>query len=466
MTEQNSHHQANAIYYQVLLLLGDILLLYLALWGALALRYSSTTDWTLFLRHAQPFTAVYALWLVLFYTNNFYNLTRVRDQFNIYFDLTRTLLVGTVIGVLVFYLLPAYDLTPKRLLVLDAGIFGVALALWRTWFVAIFRRVLPINRVAIIGISPGSLELGREILARPDSGYQLAILVGDGEQTLTAPSLPVGVRLFNNPEEFIASIQTLNINTIIIADHLANTNVLGDLFRLLPLQFKFSTTTSFYEELTSRVPVTQLTHGWFLSNLDETTKHTYELTKRFLDLIVSGFFLVVFAPILVLIGVLIKSDSPGPVFYRQTRLGQRGKVFWVWKLRTMVQNAESAGPQWSQSGDPRITRIGRFLRRTRLDEIPQLINVVRGEMSLVGPRPERPEFVEKLVIEIPFYQTRHLVAPGMTGWAQVKFAYGASVKDALAKLQYDIYYIKHRSFSLDISIWIRTILIMLGLRGR
>ena len=132
----------------------------------------------------------------------------------------------------------------------------------------------------------------------------------------------------------------------------------------------------------------------------------------------------------------------------------------------MIQHAEAAGAQWSQVGDPRITRVGRLLRATRLDELPQLINVVRGEMSLVGSRPERPEFVRELAAQIPFYETRHLIAPGMTGWAQVKFTYGASASDALTKLQYDIYYIKHRSFSLDISIWIRTILVMLGLRGR
>ena len=132
----------------------------------------------------------------------------------------------------------------------------------------------------------------------------------------------------------------------------------------------------------------------------------------------------------------------------------------------MVQDAEKTGAQWSQLNDPRITRVGRFLRKSRLDEIPQLMNILRGEMSLTGPRPERPEFVSDLTTKIPFYQTRHLIKPGWSGWAQVKFPYGASVQDAFEKLQYDLYYIKHRSFSLDLSIWIRTIIVVLGFKGR
>ena len=396
MVEIVPRRQVSSVYYQVLLLFGDAVLLYLALWAALALRYPGTMDIDLFLRHAQPFTVVFALWVFLLYTNNLYNLTRVRDQLNIYFDLTRALLVGTVIAVLIFYLLPAYDLTPKRLLVLDAAIFGVALTLWRAWFVNLFRRTLPTNNIAIIGLTPASLELGRELRTRPASGYRLVAFVDDGDQTTSGPQLE-GVRVLTDPQDLLRPFQDLNINTLVISDKVVAPASVGQLFALLPLQLKFYSLADFYEEFTNKVPVSHLTQGWFLSNLDETAKRSYDILRRFIDIVVAGGFLTAFFPVLIALGILVKLNSRGPAFYHQARVGHRGQLFHIWKLRTMVADAEKLGPQWSQRGDPRVTAVGRFLRRTRLDEIPQLINVLRGEMSLVGPRSERPEFVDNLV---------------------------------------------------------------------
>jgi lipopolysaccharide/colanic/teichoic acid biosynthesis glycosyltransferase len=175
---------------------------------------------------------------------------------------------------------------------------------------------------------------------------------------------------------------------------------------------------------------------------------------------------VVSAPLLAVLIVLIPLDSRGPVFYRQRRVGQRGHPFDLLKLRTMRMDAEAGGPVWaSDGGDPRITRLGRFLRRTRLDELPQLLNVLRGEMSFVGPRPERPHFVEQLRTVIPYYDARHEVKPGITGWAQVKFGYGSSLEDAERKLEYDLYYIKHMSWAFDSGILLYTAKVVLGGRG-
>jgi exopolysaccharide biosynthesis polyprenyl glycosylphosphotransferase len=176
---------------------------------------------------------------------------------------------------------------------------------------------------------------------------------------------------------------------------------------------------------------------------------------------------VLFALLLPIIALAIYLDSPGPIFFRQERIGRGGRVFKILKLRTMVPDAEKlTGPKWASADDPRITRVGRLLRRTRLDEAPQLINVLRGEMSLVGPRPERPYFVEQLSESIPFYRTRHIVKPGVTGWAQVKYHYGDSVEDALVKLQYDLYYIRHQSLVLDVLIILRTARKILGFAGQ
>ncbi len=452
--------------YKLVLLAADVLLLYAALWASLALRYPGRADLTVFLQHAQPFTVVYLLWIAILYLSGLYNLIRIRDWANIYFDLTRALLLGTVAGIIIFYVLPHSDLTPKRLLVMDATAFGILVTTWRAWFVKIFGRYLPKNRVAIVGVNLRSLELGRELLKRPYSGYQLSALVGDGNQEINTPPSLHHIRIIPNPYDLPQYIREDGINTLVMVSNALSPALTNRLFEYLPLRVRFYDLADFYEELTDKIPVAYLGHAWFLNNINETEKYTYDIIKRVLDVVISALALAVLSPIMLLASFAIMLNSKGSVTYNQLRVGQRGHVFTVHKLRTMIQDAERSGAQWSQTDDPRITSVGRFLRKTRLDETPQLINVLHGEMSLVGPRPERPEFVSDLITKIPFYQTRHLVKPGMTGWAQVKFPYGASVKDAFEKLQYDLYYIKHRSFSLDLSIWIRTIIIMLGFKGR
>jgi len=185
--------------------------------------------------------------------------------------------------------------------------------------------------------------------------------------------------------------------------------------------------------------------------------------KRFLDVVVSAVGLAVLIPLFLIIAALIRMDSPGPILFRQFRVGLRGQPFSIWKFRSMQQDAEKSGPRWAQANDPRISRVGWWLRKTRLDELPQLVNVLRGEMSLVGPRPERPEFVQGLRSTIPYYDIRHTVRPGITGWAQVRFRYGASAEDAHTKLQYDLFYVKRFSLALDFQIMLETIhVVVLG----
>jgi len=190
-------------------------------------------------------------------------------------------------------------------------------------------------------------------------------------------------------------------------------------------------------------------------------------TRAAFDLIFAVLLLVLTAPLMVIVAIAIRLDSRGPVLFRQVRVGQDGKTFVIYKFRSMREDAEfKSGPAWATERDERITRVGRFLRKFRLDELPQAINVLRGEMSVVGPRPERPYFVDRLIEEIPFYDIRHYAKPGITGWAQVMYAYGASVEDAHQKLQYDIHYVKHRSMVCDLMILCRTVKIVLFGRGR
>ena len=226
--------------------------------------------------------------------------------------------------------------------------------------------------------------------------------------------------------------------------------------------------SDFYERYWSKVPVLHLHDGWFVfsSGFDLLQNPIGLRLKRALDLLMSGMFLIVAAPLILVLMFLIRLDSSGPAVYRQRRIGEGGAVFTLYKFRSMTSNAEQDGAKWASVGDARTTRVGKLLRTTRLDELPQLWNVLRGDMSFIGPRPERPEFTAMLEKQIPYYDLRHLVKPGITGWAQVMYSYGASVDDAREKLQYDLYYIKHYSLLLDVAILFKTVRVVLLGRGR
>jgi exopolysaccharide biosynthesis polyprenyl glycosylphosphotransferase len=227
--------------------------------------------------------------------------------------------------------------------------------------------------------------------------------------------------------------------------------------------------TTLYEELTGRVPVEHIGENWYIAlPLNHAaTGGFYPLLKRGMDIAVATGGLLLFAVLLPFIVLALYLDSPGPIFYTQERVGKGGRIYRVLKLRTMVPQAERDGQAvWARENDPRVTRLGRVLRWMHLDELPQFVNILKGEMSIVGPRPERPEFVAELEKQIPFYRARHAVKPGMAGWALINYGYASSLEDALVRLQYDLYYIKHQSIWLDLFTLIRTVWSMLTLKGR
>lgn len=222
---------------------------------------------------------------------------------------------------------------------------------------------------------------------------------------------------------------------------------------------------AFWERHLRRVDVEHLTPAWFSAREDTARHRVREWLYRSADILTSVMLLMFTLPLMGLVAILVRIDSPGPVLYRQQRVGQDSVPFILLKFRSMSSDAEARGPVWAQQRDPRVTRVGAFIRRTRIDELPQLINVLRGEMSLIGPRPERPHFVEQLAEVIPFYRERARVKPGLTGWAQVNFPYGASVEDARAKLSYDLYYVKYHTPILDLMILFSTVRVILFQEG-
>jgi exopolysaccharide biosynthesis polyprenyl glycosylphosphotransferase len=231
------------------------------------------------------------------------------------------------------------------------------------------------------------------------------------------------------------------------------------------LGFRVVGLPEFYEHAFGRVPVRRMTDAWFMSVLHLYQRSYTRTSKRAFDIIVAALGLLLVAPLFPLIALLVKR-SQGPVFYGQTRLGEQGRPFRILKFRTMRMNAEEEGAVWAQQSDPRTTQIGRLLRKTRLDEIPQLLNVLRGDMSIVGPRPERPEFLGLLEETVPFWSRRHLLRPGITGWAQLRAGYTADALATEEKLSYDLWYLRHQSLVVDLLICARTLPSLLLCAGR
>ncbi len=316
-------------------------------------------------------------------------------------------------------------------------------------------------RALLVGDRARSLEVARLIMARQ---YLHSEVVGylsnepGGQKGDEAPCL-------GNISDLLRTVEKRGVNQIIVTTSKTDDELMGLLLECMQKKVKVSDFKKVVEEITGRVPIDHLSNHWFILALSAIDKRYFWYVKRFLDFTFALLALCLAAPFFPIIAVLIKLDSKGPVFYRQARVGRRSKQFRAWKLRTMVKDADRNNVLWTMENDTRITRIGRYLRKVRLDEIPQLINVLKGEMSIIGPRPEAASLVEMYAKEIPYYLERHMVTPGMTGWAQINYGYGNSVEDTRQKLMFDFYYIKNRNWALDSMIFLRTIRTVLTGKG-
>jgi sugar transferase (PEP-CTERM system associated) len=316
------------------------------------------------------------------------------------------------------------------------------------------------RRMLILGAGKLAGELCRVVRSQR---FGLVEIVGAlAEENEGVEGHPDRPGIIGTHEQLTQVVEELRVNTIV--DCLQDRRAVLPVEQLLDLKamgIDVLDGHQLFEEVSGRLSVDSLRPSALIFSSGFKQSMVSHVTKRLVDILVSTGGLLMLFPLFLLVAVLIKIDSPGPVIYRQFRVGWRGRPFLIWKFRSMRQDAEKLGPQWAQAGDPRISRVGWWLRKTRIDEFPQLINVLRGEMSLVGPRPERPMFVQDLRKVIPYYDLRHTVRPGITGWAQIKFRYGASAEDAHMKLQYDLYYVKRLSLPLDTRILVQTVRVML-----
>lgn len=329
---------------------------------------------------------------------------------------------------------------------------------------AIFRIPGPRRRILILGVGSLAQGLSQVLLSRNKMFTDLVGLIAK-ENEQVGDEL-VGTRIVGTIGQLLSVVERDHVDTIAVC--------LEDRRAVLPVQTLLELKGMgvdiwdghhLFEEESGRLPIDDFKPSAIIFSREFRQGIVLKAIKRAMDLSISLMGLIVALPQLAVIGILIKLDSPGPVFYKQVRVGLRAQPYMIWKFRSMFTDAEKEGAKWTSEKDPRISRVGWYLRKWRLDEVPQLINVIRGEMSLVGPRPERPVFVQELRDVIPFYDLRHAVRPGITGWAQTQFRYGASKEDSHVKLQYDLYYVKNLSIQLDLRILLETIRVILRGEG-
>ncbi len=437
-------------FKKIILLLGDIICLYLALFLSLVIRFYDKFNWELFIRHLPYFSIVFIFWMLSVFSFRFYETNKPSlKKYQLLLAISNFSIINFFISILYFYIIPQNLITPKTILVINIVVFGLLFYLWRTLASKILYSQSSKKNTIII---TNDENLVQAIINKPELEFNIQACVDLGTNFISSNLEKVKI---NDIYNFIKENNILNI--IIDEDILNKNQISVELSRCLNLRVNFIRTNDFYEQFLGKVSIKNINPVWLINNFNESQKWAFDVFKKIFDKILALIFLIPSLLVTPIIILLIKIDSRGSVFFTQIRTGQDNKKFLAIKFRTMHSDAEKNGPQWAQKNDQRITKIGKFLRKTRLDEIPQLINIIKGDMSLVGPRPERPEFIDKLEKEIPFYKERLLVKPGLTGWAQINYPYGNSIQDSLEKLQYDLYYVKHRSLVLDLSIILKTI---------
>lgn len=428
------------------LVIGDLLFVNLAALLALWLGIQRSTWWRAVFSwdsFSAWFLFLSLLWFLCAHVFDAYDL-RVAGSPSRAIRATVGAVLGTLGVYLVAYFIAAPQSLPRHLIIFFAIIAAIFLSGWRGGFAFALGSGPLARRVAIVGGGADTAAL-MQALREHASGYYNVVAVFDAN-----------MRASEIPARSVSALDEVIVGT----QEDLNDEWLAALVAWREQGAQIGHLAAVYEELTGRVPVEHVGKNWsVLLPLDQdATRGLNGFLKRALDVVFAVIALLVAMPFLPFIALAIRVDGRGAILLRQPRVGLNGRVFMLYKFRTMIPEAEAGGTaMWAEEDDPRVTRIGKFLRRFKLDELPQFWNVLRGEMSLVGPRPERPEIVENLQREIPFYRLRHVVRPGITGWAAVRFRYGRSVNDSLVKLQYDLYYLKHQSVLLDALILIKTL---------
>lgn len=446
-------HRAETFF----LFLGDILILYVSLFATLLIRYSVSPFRfkQMFLLHMVPFSILFILWTLVFFIAGLYEKHTLFLQKQLPQLLSRAIVVNIIISVLFFYFIPAFKITPKVNLFIYLFVSSVALYFWRRYH--LYRAAGgERERAVIIGSGLEMERIKEEINNNPRYRIRFELVV----DTKTPDS--------HETKDIARRIQNGKI-TLVVAD-LHGTNMdrfLPHLYELLFTGVRFMDLQQVYEEMFDRVPLSLARYHWFLENLSSvSSRFTYDLLKRLMDAVASLLLGTLSLLLYPFVFIAVKLDDGGRIFVMQERVGQKGNIIRTIKFRTMSR--DDAGLSALKEGN-KVTRVGSFLRSTRIDELPQLWNVFRGEMSLIGPRPELPSLVAVYEREVPYYNIRHLIKPGLSGWAQLYHKtppkVDANKEETATKLSYDLYYLKNRSFWLDLKIALKTVKVLLSRSG-
>lgn len=401
------------------------------------------------------------------YYNDLYDF-KVTDSFReLSIRLLQALGAAAIILAFVYFFLPQAIIGTGTFLI-SICIVILLIVSWRFCYTLVLDRGIFNEKIVLLGSSDLANEIQTEINAKKDCGYTLSVIVAESNDAVDfAKRSKPSIICPKNYENLCNMAESLGVRKIVVAlKERRNALPVNELLQCRIQGVEVIDGVTFYEMLTGKLIVQTINPGWLIFSEGFQKSRTRRFIKRTLDLALSLMLLLIFLPLIVVIAILIKIDTKGPVIFSQDRRGEKKINYRIHKFRSMVEDAEkSSGPVWTRDDDARITRVGKIIRKFRFDEIPQLWNVLRGEMSFVGPRPERPVFVEELEKRIPYFSERSSVKPGITGWAQVCYGYGASVEDAIEKLNYDLFYIKNMSILMDLLIVLRTIKIVLFAKG-
>jgi len=383
------------------------------------------------------------------------------------FNLARAYAVATIFLLALFYIVPSI-LLGRGVFVLNMTI-GAVLTLGCRFLIRWGERhptLVSKEKVLILGSGKLAIEVARATLERPGAGFSIVGFVDDKPELLGKSLInPSMIGLSEDLERVVADHRVDRI-VVAVEDRRGNFPTGGLLNLRLSGRVAVEESACYYERLTGKIATQMVRPSWLIFSDGVRYSEFQQRVRRLANMVLAAFGTLVSLPLMVLVAIAVKLESAGPVLFFQERVGENGRTFQIIKFRSMRVGAEAgSGPVWATVADPRVTRVGRVIRKLRFDELPQFLNVLRGDMNFVGPRPERPEFVERLAAAIPYYSQRHLIKPGLTGWAQIRYPYGASLEESAEKLQYDLYYIKNQSWLLDVTIVFETIKIVLFGRG-
>ncbi len=406
---------------------------------------------------------VTAICQLCLYYNDLYGEYHVQFRREMVVKILQALGGASLIVFAIYYLYPSLQLG-RGIFLITFTVLPLLLVIWRVCYGQYLSRILR-TKVLIIGTDTLGKSLGQELIRKPELGYEVVGFIDEDPTKMGMKVVNPGV--IGDYVNLMDVMVTQRVDHVIVA--------LDDRRGRLPLEtlltsklrgVRIEDGMSFYERASGKIAVKQLRPSWLIFGQGFCQNRLTRVLKRAMDVGFACLGLLLATPLFIVLALLIKLTSSGPVFYRQERVGEGGQTFILFKFRSMLADAEeTSGPVWAQDQDPRVTPIGRIMRRFRLDELLQMVNVLRGEMSFVGPRPERPIFIKKLREQIPYYDLRFSVKPGITGWAQVRYHYGGSLEGALEKLQYELYYIKHMSLLLDLFILLETVKVVIFQKG-